>query len=223
MKSESSDKAVCDLCGRGAAQLKPHILFSRVIPRSEQRVSPQPAETSVLGSETGFRRHDLLVCGRCHGRKWIYLFASLAMLAGWIWLAVESRGCGPPLAGFAALLAVLFAGSPFLPIQRLARRVRREEKEAFAAAHPGLRFYVKTVTPGALGFHQETPPARMMVKRCKACQREVPVSSKVGDCCPHCGVRWGSEMARCGSCGKQVDGPMNRGQACPLCGAAWDA
>ena len=37
------------------------------------------------------------------------------------------------------------------------------------------------------------PFGRTVEKRCTACNNEVPVSSKVGDTCPHCGVRWGSE------------------------------
>jgi len=30
-------------------------------------------------------------------------------------------------------------------------------------------------------------------KSCTSCGREVPLSSSVGDYCPHCGVRWGGE------------------------------
>lgn len=33
-------------------------------------------------------------------------------------------------------------------------------------------------------------------KSCGSCSREVSIHSKVGDYCPHCGVRWGYENER---------------------------
>jgi predicted RNA-binding Zn-ribbon protein involved in translation (DUF1610 family) len=42
-------------------------------------------------------------------------------------------------------------------------------------------------------MRQGTDVMTRTVKRCGACKAEVPASSKVGDNCPHCGVRWGWE------------------------------
>ena len=141
------------------------------------------------------------------------------MTGAWIWLALRSKGPGPFLVGALVLAAFMFASGPFLPVQRLARRIKKERRRAFASAHPGVRFYVKTLTPAALPYHQKAPAAGINVKKCTACHREVPLTSKAGDFCPHCGVLWGSETEECGSCGAQVPLPMRAGDPCPRCGA----
>lgn len=185
--------ARCDLCGREATAAKPYALLSRVVPRPEKRISLEPTDASSLTSETKFKAHDFTVCSRCHGRKQIYLVISLVMLAGWIWLAVESKGPLFPLLGLAVILAFAIGGGRFLPVQRLARRIRKERRKAVAAASPGLRFRVETLTPEAHGMRQRVSAVAAVIKRCGSCKEEVPASSKVGDFCPHCGVRWDRE------------------------------
>ncbi len=91
--------ARCDLCGREAAPAKPYTLLSRVVPGPEKTISLASPETASLTSDTKFKAHDFAVCSRCHGRKNVYLIISLALLAGWVWMAVESKGPLFPLLG----------------------------------------------------------------------------------------------------------------------------
>ena len=223
MTSASHEKrpvpARCDLCGREAMPGKPYTLLSQVVTRPEKKVSLEPTDTAPLRSEAGFKSHDFVVCSRCHGRKFVFLGAALVMTGAWIGLAMRSKGPGPFLIGALVLVAFMFASGPFLPVQRLARRIKKERRRAFASAHPGVRFYVKTLTPAALPYHQKAPAAGINVKKCTACHREVPLTSKAGDFCPHCGVLWGSETEECGSCGAQVPLPRRVEDPCPRCGA----
>jgi hypothetical protein len=225
LRSQKGPAAVvrCDLCGREAKPAKPYTLLSRVVPRPEKRISLEPTDSSSLSSETTFTTHDFAVCPLCHGRKTVYLVISLAMLAGWVWLALKSRGPLFPLIGLVVILAFVIGSGRFLPVQRLARRIRRERRRAVSAAHPGLRFYVETLTPEAQRMRQQFPAAKIMVKRCEACKREVPLSSKAGELCPHCGVRWGSETKQCDECRAQVPVSVRAGDPCPRCGARWGA
>jgi len=211
--------ARCDLCGREAVPGRPYTLLSQVVTRPEKKVSLEPTDTAPLRSEVGFKSHDFIVCSRCHGRKFVFLGAALVMTGVWIGLALRSKGPGPFLIGALVLVAFMFASGPFLPVQRLARRIKKEQRRAFASAHPGLRFYVKTLTPAALPYHQKAPAAGITVKKCTACHREVPLTSKAGDLCPHCGVLWGSETEECGSCGTQIPLPRRAEDPCPRCGS----
>lgn len=209
----------CDLCGRDAMPGRPYTLLSQVVMRPEKKPSLEPTATASLSAEAGSKSHDFIVCSRCHGRKFVFLGAAIVMMGVWIWLALRSKGPGPFLIGALALVAVMFASGPFLPVQRLARRIKKERRGAFMSAHPGVRFYVKTLTPSALPYHQKAPAVEVKVKKCTACRREVPLTSKAGDFCPYCGVRWGSETEECGSCGAQVPLPGRAEDPCPRCGA----
>jgi competence protein ComGC len=46
--------------------------------------------------------------------------------------------------------------------------------------------------PGDLTINRGEPSS-LVSKSCGACGKKVSKSSKVGDTCPHCGVRWGYE------------------------------
>ena len=213
----------CDLCGHETPRPKDCRLLSRVVPRPEKTISLAPPETASLTSDTKFKTHDFAVCPRCHDRKTIFLVVSLAMLAGWVWLAVESKGPGLPLIGLAVILVFAIGSGRFLPVQRLARRVRRNRRAAVAAASPGLRFYVEVLTPAAHQMRAQSRLADIVVKRCGACKKEVPASSKVGDFCPHCGVQWGAETKTCGACRTPIPVATKAGDPCPPCGARWGA
>jgi len=215
--------ARCDLCGREAAPAKPYTLLSRVVTRLEKTISLAPPETASLTSDTKFKAHDFAVCSRCHGRKNVYLIISLALLAGWVWMAVESKGPLFPLLGLFVIFGFAIGSGRFLPVQRLARRIRRERKAAVAAASPGLRFYVEVLTPAAHHMRAQSRLADISIKRCGACKKEVPASSKVGDFCPHCGVQWGAETKTCGACRTPIPVATKAGDPCPPCGARWGA
>jgi hypothetical protein len=174
--------ARCDLCGRETAVAKPYTILSRVVPLPEKRSSLEPAATSFLSSETRFRTHDFGLCTRCHGRKIVYLVVALALLAGWIGLAAASKGPGLPLIGLAVILAFLLGAAPFLPVQRLVRRIRRERREAVSAHSPGLRFRIETLTPAAYRMRQQVPQAKIPVKRYpRRPAISVPVAGSGGD------------------------------------------
>ncbi len=194
MPSDSHKKpavpARCDLCGREATPAKPYTLLSRLVPRPEKRISLEPTDSSSLSSETSFRTHDFTVCSRCHGRKMVYLVVSLVMLACWVWLALRSQGPLFPLIGLVVIFAFVIGSGRFLPVQRLARRVRRERR---ASIPPGARFRIEVLTPEAHQMRIRGPMAGIIIKRCESCKKEVPASSQVGDYCPHCGVRWDRE------------------------------
>jgi len=227
MPSDAQDRSPagvrCDLCGRETPRPKDYRLLSRVVTRPEKTISLAPPETASLTSDTKFKAHDFAVCSRCHGRKNVYLIISLAMLGGWVWLAVESKDFLFPLLGLLVILGFSIASGRLLPVQRLARRIRRERKAAVAAASPGLRFYVEVLTPAAHHMRAQSRLADIAIKRCGACKKEVPASSKVGDFCPHCGVQWGAETKTCGACRTQIPVATKADDPCPRCGARWGA
>jgi hypothetical protein len=223
LHKQPSVPARCDLCGRETPGPKAYRLLSRVVPLPDKRVSLTPAETSSLTSETKFKTHDFAVCPRCHDRKMIYLVISLAMLAGWIWLAIKSDAPLFPLLGLVVILGFSAGSGRFLPVQRLARRLRREQKAVVSAASPRLRFRVETLTPAAHQLRVQGPSVKAIIKRCESCKTEVSVSSKVGDRCPHCGVLWGRESKRCDSCREEMPLSAGAGDRCRRCGARWGA
>lgn len=186
----------CSLCGRADPRVVPYRLLSRVVqlPEKSESFSLEKIPEPIAGTE--FKAEDFTVCRRCHNRKMIFLVLSMALLAGWIWLAIESKGPGLPMLGFFALFVFMFSFNPFLPVQRLARHIRRARRAEAAAAHPGLRFRVEVLTEGALAIRSQAPSFDRLVKHCGTCGKEVPSSSKVGDHCPHCGRRWGWEKEK---------------------------
>jgi hypothetical protein len=171
----------------------PYRLFSRVVqlPGKSESLSLEKLSKPIAVPE--YQAEDFTVCRRCNNRKMLFLALSIALLAGWTWLAIESEGPGLPLLGFFALLVFMFSFNPFLPIQRLARRIRRARRAETAAACPGLRFRVDVLTNGALAIRAYDSATNPLVKHCGNCGEEVPLCARVGDHCPRCGTRWGCE------------------------------
>lgn len=187
------DSARCDLCNRESDQFKSYNMFSRVIPLPDKTISLTQEGSAPLKQEIVFRARVYKVCTRCNNRKMVFLVVALAMLAGWIWLAIESDGPLFPLIGLVIIIAYAIVSGQFLPVQRLVHRIRRERRAAFQAENPDLRFRVETLTDGAYRMRTSVNLPDRIIKRCGACKKEVPASSKVGDSCPHCSVRWGWE------------------------------
>jgi hypothetical protein len=123
----------------------------------------------------------------------VFLVVALAMLAGWTWLAIESDSPLFPLIGLVIIISYAMVSGRFLPVQRLVRPLRRELRAAVEAENPDLRFRVETLTDAAYRMRTSSNLPDRIIKRCGACKKEVPASSKVGDSCPHCSVRWGWE------------------------------
>ena len=149
--------ARCDLCGRVSPRMKTYHLFSRVIPLPAKTVSLKPTGVSSLTSEAKLKTHDFAVCSRCHDRKTIFLIISVAMLAGWIWLAIRSDDPLFPILGFLAILGFAAASSRDLPVQRLVRHIRRERRAAIASIAPGLNFRIETLTESAFQMRGQSP------------------------------------------------------------------
>jgi hypothetical protein len=192
-KGQGPETVRCELCGRGANHPKLYTIFVRAVPIAEKDLSLTTLDTAAITQEKGFRPEDYRVCERCERRRFIFLAAALALLAGWIWMAVESDGPLFPLIGFIVILAFSAMSSRSLPVQRLVRRIKRERLAALRKEDPENRFRIETLTESAYRMRQGTFLPDRIVKRCGACKAEVPASSKVGDNCPHCGVRWGWE------------------------------
>jgi hypothetical protein len=186
----------CDLCGRVSPRMKAYRLYSRVIPLPAKKVSLEPTGVSSLTSETQLKAHDFSVCSRCHDRKTIFLIISAVMLAGWIWLALRSDSPLFPLLGFFAILGFAATSGRDLPVQRLVRHIKRERRAAMASVAPGLNFRIEALTQSAFQMHDRNPAGLGGAKWCESCKRGVPISSKVGDRCPHCGVVWEREIKR---------------------------
>jgi len=222
-RGQSTTVGRCDLCGRETARPEAYRLLSRVVPLPPKSVSIslESTDKSSLTSETKFKTHDFSVCPRCHNRKTFYLVISLAMLAAWVLLAMKSNDPAFPLFGLVVILGFAIGSGRLLPVQRLARRIRRQRKGEVSAASPGLRFQVETLTPAAHQIRVQSPTSMVIVKRCNSCKTEVPASSEVGDRCPRCGVLWGWEAKRCGSCQEEMPVSIRVGDRCRQCGSRW--
>ncbi len=183
----------CDLCRLVTDHPKLYRIFVRDVPLADKGLDFTTLDTAAIKQAHDFRPEDYRVCARCERRRAVFLGISLGMLAGWIWLAIESRSPLFPMIGLAVLFAYMLANSRFLPVQRLVRRIKREHSAALSKEHPGERFRIDTLTEDAFRMRQGTGLPPRIVKRCGACKAEVPASSKVGEHCPHCGVRWGWE------------------------------
>jgi len=183
----------CDLCGRETGPFNSYTIFSRVVPMPNKTISLTQSRSAPLTQETGFRARAYQVCGRCNNRKMVFLVVALAMLAGWTWLAIESDSPLFPLIGLVIIISYAMVSGRFLPVQRLVRPLRRELRAAVEAENPDLRFRVETLTDAAYRMRTSSNLPDRIIKRCGACKKEVPASSKVGDSCPHCSVRWGWE------------------------------
>lgn len=192
-KSQVPESVRCDLCRRVAGRPKPYRIFVRDVPLADKGLDLTTLDTAAIKVTPDFRPEDYRVCERCERRRAIFLAVSLTMMAGWIWLAIESRGPLFPLAGLAIIVGFAIVSNRFLPVQRLVRRIRRAHLSALRTKNPDERFRIDTRTEGAFRMQQGTDRPARIVKRCGACKAEVPASSKVGDNCPHCGVRWGWE------------------------------
>lgn len=192
-ESQTSEVIRCDLCRRASAHPKLYRIFVRDVPLADKGRELTTLDTAAIKETPDFRPEDSRICENCERRRYFFLAVSLAMLAGWIWMAFESRGPGLPLIGLAVIFAYALIGSRFLPVQRLVRRIRRSHLAVLRGKSPEERFRVDTLTEGAFRMRQDVNIMTRTVKRCGACKAEVPASSKVGDSCPHCGVRWGWE------------------------------
>lgn len=60
----------------------------------------------------------------------------------------------------------------------------------------GLESFKKDPPPAPPGSEAAIAPSKDKLegKRCKKCEKEVPLASKAGDSCPHCQAVWGTEL-----------------------------
>lgn len=64
--------------------------------------------------------------------------------------------------------------------------------------------------PGTSAFNPPLGPQFVETKQCLSCKKEIPLSSKVGQKCPHCGVFWSEETNQFGQVVNKAPNSSNR-------------
>ena len=110
---------------------------------------------------------------------------------------------------------VIDRASPTLPIA-VTPAVTPAAQPAFTPpAIPRPNFRPTPMPTPSPGFAPSFGPQHTEIKQCLSCQKEIPLSSQVGQKCPHCGVYWSAEQNEFGQVTKTAPGSFSDGSMLP--------